>query len=39
VRRGLSDLKRTGVVEVVPQGKRPCRTLKSLQETWRVVSR
>jgi len=39
VRRGLSDLKRTGVVEVVPQGKRPCRTTGSSCETWRVVSR
>jgi len=39
VRRGLSDLQRVGVVSIVPQGQRKCRSTGSTCSTWRVVSR
>lgn len=38
VRRGMSDLQKTGVVERVPDGVRPCRVLGGHRvNTWRVT--
>lgn len=39
VRRGLSDLQRTGNVEAVPKGQRRCNVVGRLCETWRIPSR
>lgn len=39
IRRGISDLQAVGLVEAVPQGKRPCRVSGRTCETWRVRQR
>lgn len=36
IRRGLSDLMLTGIIEHVPQGQRACDVSGELCETWRV---